>query len=87
MSIRHITLRYSDSEDRFFFFLNPVISIISIVLVLSETTLTISDSTGERVSMESEILRVVFLGTTAISEITQLIKGLIVLRVAWRVMG
>ena len=41
------------------FFLNRVISVISVVL--GKTTLTISDSTGKTVSMESKIVRVVSL--------------------------
>ena len=50
-------LRYPDAEVRFFFFFsNHVISVIS-------------DSTGEPVSMESEIVRVVSCSTTEISEI------------------
>ena len=40
--------------------------------VLPETTLTISDSTGESLSMGFEIVRVVSLGTRKISEITRL---------------
>ena len=55
-------------EDRFFF--NRVISVFSVVL--KETTLTISVSTCEPVSMESEIVRVFPLSTTEISEITRL---------------
>ena len=46
-------------------FFNRVISVISVVV--RKTTLTISDSTGEPVSMESEIARVVSLCTTGIS--------------------
>ena len=53
-------LRYVDPEDRVFF--NRVISVFSVVL--RETTLTISVSTGEIVSMESEIVGVVSLRTT-----------------------
>ena len=49
-----LILRYLDPEDRGL--LNRVISVISVVL--SRTTLTISDSTGETVSMEYEIMRV-----------------------------
>ena len=45
-------LRYPYPED---WFLNRVISDISVVL--REATLTISDSTGEPVSMEFEIVR------------------------------
>ena len=61
--------RYPDPEDRFFFlfcfvcFFNRVIR---------ESTLTISVSTCEPVSMESEIARVVSFSTTEISEITRL---------------
>ena len=47
---------YTDSQNRIF---NRVISVISVVL--REITLTISDSTGEPVSIESEIVRVVSL--------------------------
>ena len=47
-------------------FLNRVISVISVVL--RETTLTRSDSTGKPVSMEYEIVKVV----SEISEITRL---------------
>ena len=66
-------LRYSDPEDRFFlffwfFFSNRVISVISIVQ--RETTLTISDSTGEPVSMESGVVIVVFHSKTKIPVIT-----------------
>ena len=53
--------------DRLF---KSCISVISVIL--RETTLTISDWTGEPVSMESEIVRVVSLSTTEISEITRL---------------
>ena len=52
------------------FFLNRGISLISVVL--RETTRVNSVSTGEPVSMESEIVRVVSLSTTGISEITRL---------------
>ena len=52
------------------FFLNRVISDISVEPW--ETTLTISDSNGELVSMESKIVRVVSLRTTETSEITRL---------------
>ena len=61
-------LRYPKPEDRFF--LSRVISVISVVL--SETTLTMSVSAGEPVSMETEIVRVVPLSTTEISEMTRL---------------
>ena len=47
-------------------FVNLVISVIPVVL--RKNTLTISDSTGEPVSMESEILRVIFFIKTEISE-------------------
>ena len=42
------------SQTHLVFLLNRVISVISVVL--RETTLTISDSTGEPMSMESEIM-------------------------------
>ena len=57
------SLRYPDPEVDF---LNRVISVISVVL--RETTLTSSDSTGKPVSMEYEIVKVV----SEISEITRL---------------
>ena len=44
----------------------------SLKIVLRETTLTFSVSTGEIVSMESQVVRVVSLSTTEISEITRL---------------
>ena len=58
---------YSDPKDRIF---NRVMS--DIFVVERETTLTDSDSneTGSRV--ETEIVRVVFLSTTEITEITRL---------------
>ena len=59
--IPFILLRYPDSED---WFLKSVISVISVVL--RETTLTISDSTGETVLMEYEKVRVVYLSTAEI---------------------
>ena len=62
-------LRYPDLEDRFFFS-NRVISVISVVL--RETSPIILDSTGEPVSIESDIVRVVSLSTTEIPEITRL---------------
>ena len=49
---------------------NRVIMVISVVL--RETNLTISVSTGGPVSKEYEIVRVVSLSTTEISEITRL---------------
>ena len=55
----------------FFFFLN-VLSELFLFVELRETTLTISDSTGAPVSIESEIMRVVSLSTTEITEITRL---------------
>ena len=54
----------------FFLFFNRVISVISVVL--RETTLTFLDAIGDTVSTESEIVRVVSLSTTEISEITRL---------------
>ena len=54
-------LKVSYPED-WGFFSNRGISVISVVL--RETTLTILDSTGEPVSMESEIVKVVSLSTT-----------------------
>ena len=59
--------RYPDLKNQF---LNRVIPVISVLL--RETTLTITVSTGEFVSMESEKVRVFFLSTTEISEITRL---------------
>ena len=53
---------------KIFFF--RVISVISVVL--RETTLTISDSTGETVAMESEIARAFQISTTEISQLTRL---------------
>ena len=66
----HNILRYPYPEERIL--LNRYISVISVIL--RETTLTVSDSTGETVSdstgetvsKESEIVRVVFLSTTEI---------------------
>ena len=54
----------------FFLILNRVIVVIS--FVLNKTTLIISDSTFEPVTMVSEIVRVVSLSTTEISEVTRL---------------
>ena len=59
-------VRYSDREDRIF---NRVISDISVVL--RETTLTISDFMVTDSPVESEIVRVVSLSTTEITEITR----------------
>ena len=56
--------------QRFGFFLNRVISVI--FLELREATLTISVSTVDPVSMESEIVGVVSLCTMEISQITRL---------------
>ena len=60
-------VRYPDLEHRFLY---RIISVISVVL--RENTLTISVSTREPVSMESEIVRVVSFDTTEISEKTRL---------------
>ena len=60
-------LRYSALEIGF---TNRVTSVISVLQ--RETTLINPDSTGEPVSMESKIVRVVSLSTTEISEITRL---------------
>ena len=65
-------LRNAEPEDRYFF-IDRLTSIISVVQ--REITLTISDSAGETASMESEIVRVVSLCTTEISEITRLKIG------------
>ena len=71
-SVTYGASMYSDLEDRFFFsfMLNRVISVISVVDLLRKITLTISDLNSDPVSMESEIVRVVSLSTTEISEIT-----------------
>ena len=53
-----------------FFFFCLFIPVVSIEL--RETTLTSSDSTGDPVSMKSEIVRVVSLSKTEVSEITRL---------------
>ena len=66
------SVKVSHHEDQDFFY--RVLSVISVVL--REMTLTTSVLTCEPVSMESEIVRVVFLRTMKISEITQLIKAL-----------
>ena len=60
-------LRYPKPEDSLFY---RVISVISVVQ--GETTLTISDSIVEPVSMESEIVRLVSLSTREIFEIAGL---------------
>ena len=60
-------LRYLNPEDQLF---NCVISDISVVL--RETTLTISYSIDKGSIVETEIARVVCLGTTKITEITRL---------------
>ena len=52
---------------KIFFFINLVISVISVVQ--RETTLTISILTAEPVSMESEKVRVVSLSTLQITEV------------------
>ena len=54
------------SRSFFFFFLNLNVVISFISIVLRETTLTISDLTGECISMECEIVRVVYIDTTEI---------------------
>ena len=64
-------LRYSHPEDRGFFFCSPDRAIPGISVITRETTLTISDLIGETVSMESEIVRVVPLIRTEISESTR----------------
>ena len=56
------------------FELDRVIMFFSI-FYLRETTFTISVSTGEPVSVESEIVRVVSLSKTEISNITRLKKS------------
>ena len=71
MSGPFINLRYLILKIGFFFY--RVILVIS--LVLRETTLTISDSTGETVSLQYEIVKVVSFSTTEISEITRLKKS------------
>ena len=58
-----LTLSYADLEDPFFLIL--VISVISD----NETTLTLSLSTGEPVSMESGVVRVASLCTTEMLKI------------------
>ena len=63
-NLRYLTLKIVFC---FFFFQNRVISVIS--FVLRETTLTILISTGDLVSMESEIVRVVSLSRAEISEL------------------
>ena len=55
---------------KIFFFFNLVVLVISVVLW--EITPTISDSTDEPVSKESEMLRVISRSTTKISNITKL---------------
>ena len=60
------TIKLYYPEDRF---LKSVISVISVVL--RKATRNISVSTSERVSMESEVVTVVSLYTTEISEITR----------------
>ena len=61
--------KVSYPEDRIS---NRVISDISVVL--RKTTLNISDSIETSSPVESEIVRVISLGTTEISEITRLKK-------------
>ena len=67
---KRLVLQTRKSQGLFGNGLNHVISVISIAL--RETTLTISDTTGKTVLVESEIMRVVSLSTTEISEITRL---------------
>ena len=62
-------VRYQGPEDRNFY---RVISDISVVL--RKTTLTILDSIQTDSPVESEIVRVVSLSTTEITEITRLKK-------------
>ena len=64
-----LLLKVSNPEERIS---NRVISDISVVL--RETTLTISDSIETVPPVESEIVRVVYLSTTKISEMTRLKK-------------
>ena len=59
-------LRYSDPENRIF---NRVFSDISVVLM--ETTLTISESIDTGSVIEIEIVRVVSLSATEVTEITR----------------
>ena len=56
----------------FFFFFNRIPSFFFFFVVRRKTTLTISVSTSEPVCMVSEIVRMVSLSTTEISEITRL---------------
>ena len=63
LQVRGKVIRYSDPE-----FLNRVISVIS--FALREITLTISYSTTEPMSIESEVVRVVTHSTREISETT-----------------
>ena len=64
----HLSSRYSDLEYRV---LNRVISDISVVL--GETNLTFSDSIATGSPVESEIVRVISLSTTEMTEITRFI--------------
>ena len=66
---RKSAVRYSDPKDRIF---NRVISDISVVLW--ETTLTVSDSVKTVSPVKSEIVRVVSLSTTEITETTRFKK-------------
>ena len=62
-------LRHPDPEESFIIiFFNRGTSFISVVI--GKTTLNISVSTGEPVSMESEMVRVASVRKTEISEIT-----------------
>ena len=49
--------------------------------MLRETTLTISDSTDAVSSVESEIMRIVSLNTTEITEITRFKKPIVWVRI------
>ena len=60
-SVTHMCFLAFSQFCSFFFSLNCVISDIS--ALLRETTLTILDSTGEPVSMESEMFRLISLST------------------------
>ena len=62
----HPNFRYPDAEDGFL-----KSCYLGYFRCSNGNPLTISDSTGEPVPMESEIVRVVSLNTTEISEISQ----------------
>ena len=67
--LHNVTSRYPDPVDRIY---NRVISDISVVL--RENTLTISDSIKTGLLVETEVVRVVSLTTTDITEITRVKK-------------